>query len=120
MILDDSHKFSEINLAQFKTRLSKKDISFLQKCQNDLLTFKKTSLLDELKLIDCASKILKLNSIDDIYDFLIQVDDDFNVFYFQNKKISQQDKIDILKKRVKLMQDSSKNNYEFYRTVICS
>ena len=118
LILKDENNFLELNLQQYSSRLSKKDFSFFQKCQNDLQTFKKNILLEDLRLIDCALKILKINDINQQYDFLIQIDNDFTAFCYQNKKINEVDKIEILKKRIKLFKDSSENNFDYYKSVI--
>ena len=120
LILENEDEFLQLNLSLFQDKITTKDIALLKRYQNGIRTFKKALLIDEIKLIDSAIEILKLSSNEDKYDFLVQIEDDFSAFYFSNKKIDEIDKVNILKKRIALYRDNSKNNVEYYKKMIIS
>lgn len=120
--LKDEEKFISIDFRQYESNLNDDDIKYLSKIKNDLKTFKKISVRDELFLINSAMNMLKLKSFEDKYKFIKEVDDDINVFLFKNKKIEEKDKLELVKRRMQLFKDY-KNPEEissYYKSLISS
>jgi len=105
LILDDFEKFMQFDFEQLKGKLTTKDINKISILRNGLNTTRKTLLLDEIKLIDSAIKILNLKNTNEQYEFINDIENDFSVYLAENKKINDEDKINIVKKRISIKQN---------------
>lgn len=108
MILDDREKFLKIELSN----LSINDVKYFNNIKNKLSNYKKTSIIDEIQLIKTAITSLNLRENRSIYDFISSVDNDFMCHLEQNKIIKEEDKIRLIKRRMRLFED--KNNIKNY------
>ena len=104
-ILKNDIEFVSTNFEKFTSNLTDDDIRYLNKAKNDLKTFKKMSVKDEVLLINSAINILKLKTFEEKYKFIKEVDGDLSFFLFRNKSINEKDKIEIIKRRMYLFRD---------------
>ena len=121
-ILPQEDKFMSVDFEKLDNSLIDDDIKYLNKIKNDLKTFKRTAIKDEILLVNCAVNLLKLKTFEDKYKFIKEVDGDINVFLFKNKKIEEKDKVEIIKRRIQLFKDY-KNPDEissYYKNLITS
>ena len=122
LILTDENKFISTDFNRFNTELIEDDIKYLNKIKNDLNTFKKVAIKDDVFLVNSAITLLKLKTFEDKYKFIKEVDGDITLFLFKNKAITEKDKVEIIKRRMQLFKDY-KNPEEislYYKNLISS
>ena len=107
-ILNKTQEFLELNLDEFYQKLNKKDLYFFKKIQQKLKTSFSNSIKDEIILLNSCLEILNLKTNFDKYNFLISAQNDFEVYYSLNKKINEDDKINLLKRRMKIFEKDNK------------
>ena len=109
-------EFSTLDLTKYYSTLSKNDLNYFNYLYQNAKTFKAQEITDEISLVDCAVEILNIKNDDEIYEFIQSVKDDILNFISANKKITEEDKISLIKRRMKLFNDlkdkkSSKSGY---------
>ena len=100
----------KINIEEFKNKLSRDDFNYFNKILNELKGFKKTQVLDDILLINTALSIIKTRTDKEKYDFIKEVDGDITIFLMKNKKIDEDEKLAVIKRRMKLFEDFSHRN----------
>ena len=121
MIIDNKEEFLNYDLAQQSLLLSNDDLNYFLKIQNDLNTYKRTQILDDLMLIKTSISVGQIRSDSDKYLFIKQIQDDFTCFSVINQnKITEQDKTSIVKRRLELFNDKKTKNQEYFRSLIAS
>lgn len=116
LIQKDSGEFLNHNLDFENSFLTKEDLASFKQKQADLLTFKKTNVLDEISLINFALENLNLKKDEQKYQFIKEVENDFNLFISNNKKLDETNKIEIIKRRMNLFYKKDKQDY--YKKVL--
>lgn len=104
LISFDIEKFMTLDLNNYKFQLTNSDIIYFQNLQNKL-RINKTSVFDEISLLNYALKILNSKENSDKYKFIKEVIDDFS----SNKDASFENKVSIVKRRYELFKD--RENY---------
>ncbi len=120
LILDDEKSFLSLDLNTLMRDLSQLDMAFFTKLKNDLTTYKKTSIKDEIMLVDSAINVLKLQNNEEKYQFIKQIDDDFLLFLTTNKKIDEEDKISLVKRRIDIYKDRFNKESKYYKNKLTS
>ncbi len=105
----DDEEFLKIDFNKENESLTKDDINYFKQIQQSLISFKSTSVKDEFNLLKNALQILNLNNAKEKYDFLKEVLNDFISFKIENKKLTNEDKISLVKRRISIFKD--KSNY---------
>jgi len=113
LIVENEEEFLKLDLRQFQQELSIKDLNYFQRIKNELQTCKNTKIKDEIRLIQCAINILNLKTDEEKYEFIKNVNNDF-----ENNKKDQNDtsKIEIVKRRMELCQ----NGLKYYKNKLIS
>ena len=77
---------------------------------------------DEIDLINCAISLLNIKTDNNKYEFIKLLLRDFDNFYRTNKKITEDNKILLVKRRMELYKDNSdkKQDYKYYRKKLTS
>lgn len=120
LILDDEEAFLALDLNNIARDLNQADILFFTKIKNDFATYKKTSVKDEIMLINTAIKILNLQNNRDKYLFIKQIEDDFSLFLITNKKLNEEDKLTLVKRRMNLYTDRFNKDSQYYKDILTS
>ena len=120
MLLNDSDEFIQMNLNDDSIGLSVDDIKYLEYLQKCFASINKTSILDEINLIMSAVDIAKLKNNSDIYTFIKQINSDFLSFVGKNQKISEEDKIKLVSRRISLFNDKNNSSKEYFKNLIIS
>lgn len=107
MFLDDEEKFILKDFNSYNQKLALKDINYLNQLKSKAATSKRSDLKDEICLMKSAFEIMNFKEAKDKYDFLFEIDDDFKNYYSANKKLDEQAKIDILKRRIEIYKNAS-------------
>ena len=97
--------FTNMDINSYSEDLTRYDLNYFKQIQTDLSTYKSTSIKDEIDIIQGAFSILNLKDNKEKYEFLKEVINDFMSFKAQNKKLSQEDKIHLIKHRVLIFKD---------------
>lgn len=118
LMLLEVDEFISLDLNNFSSKLSMQDINYFNKCKGLLLTSKKTATLDELRLVNSAIDVLGLKENKDIYDFILKIQNDFDSTRLNSKQLNEQDKIEIVKRRVKLFKDSNELTSAYYKKAL--
>lgn len=116
LITQDLERFLRADFNNFSNELTKEDISYFQKTKNELQTNKRTSVVDDIILENTAIEILGLENDKSKYAFLKQVRDDF----LNNKDLNEDNKISIVKRRIKLFSDTQNKNMlsKYYKNLL--
>ena len=109
LITTNTKKFSELDFNDFKLKLSAKDILYFQKIQTRLNS-NKTSVLDEIKLVDYAIKSLNLTDENKKYELINNIQDDFNLI----KDNNYQEMIEKVKNRI----EKFRNEQDYYKKLL--
>ena len=109
LIATNTKKFSELDFNDFKLKLSAKDILYFQKIQTRLNS-NKTSVLDEIKLVDYAIKSLNLTDENKKYELINNIQDDFNLI----KDNNYQEMIEKVKNRI----EKFRNEQDYYKKLL--
>ena len=112
--------FLNLNLDDFNSKLSKEDISYFQNLKNQLSGFQKIAILDEIDLVNTSIEIAKIQTDDKKYDFISQINRDFAFHLKQNKNLNEEEKIKLIKRRIKLFCDENENCKMYYKQLITS
>ena len=122
LILTNEDEFISTEFERFDSNLIEDDIKYFNKIKNDMKTFKKTAIKDDVFLINSALNMLKLKTFDEKYKFIKEVDGDITLFLFKNKAIAEKDKIEIIKRRMQLFKDYkySEEISLYYKNLISS
>ena len=105
MITEDIEKFIQLDLETLKNKLIQDDIIKFNLLKNSLKTQKKTEIIDEIKLINSAIKILKLKNNKEEYEFIKDIENDLLLASQKNKDFGEEEKIKITKKRISIKQN---------------
>ncbi len=105
--------FMSLDFYVCKQYISQEDLNYFVKLKDKSCTSEKTLYDDEIDLINCAVGILNLKADIHKYEFIKLVLNDFNNFLSQNKKITEEDKINLTKRRIELYKDALSNHTEF-------
>lgn len=117
ILLNDTQEFFIYKIDDVKDDLSQEDYNYFINLKNKLTTYKKDVFLDEILLIDVASKQISLEA-DNKYQFIKSVINDFLCFCEKNKTINENDKITLIKRRIALYKDKLNNRTQYYTQLI--
>lgn len=119
---DNYDEFMSIEFENTQEQISQEDLAYLNSLRTKSKTSEKNIKDDEVDLINCALSILNLKSDNHKYDFVKQLFKDFDNFNIQNKKITEEDKVLITKRRIELFKDSlsGKQEYKYYKKLLIS
>lgn len=122
MYRQNYEEFMSIDFANIQDEISQEDLSYLNSLKVKSISSEKNIKDDEIDLINCAISILNLKSDNHKYNFIKQLLRDFDNFNIQNKKITEDDKILLVKRRMELFKDSlsSKPEYKYYKKILTS
>ena len=109
LITTNTKKFLELDFNDFKLKLSAKDILYFQKIQTRLNS-NKTSVLDEINLVDYAIKSLNLTDENKKYELINNIQDDFNLI----KDNNYQEMIEKVKNRI----EKFRNEQDYYKKLL--
>ena len=99
-------EFILANLLDKNDVISKEDLAILNKIREKLKTQKRTLQIDELKMINCAIDLISLKKNEEKYDFSNN--------QLKNQEISEEEKIKILKRRMQIFSENTKNKNNYY------
>lgn len=119
-ILNSPDEFVDLNLNQFLDDLSKNDINFFNSIKQKLFSFKREVVLDEINLIEFMLSEFKIDSFDEKYQIIQSIYRDFSVKQIENKTLSEEDKIKIIKRRLEIAFDRKNKTSNFYKKVTSS
>jgi len=120
MILDDEEEFLKNDFEKSFQKLSQKDYSYFLNLKAKLLTDKRIAIIDEIFLIKTSLEILNLKNSNEVYDFICQLNSDFELSFKQNKTISEEEKIKLIKRRISLFKDKNLKSKEYFKKLITS
>ncbi len=117
--------FEEFLLIDFQNNfhdISQEDLAYLNILKSKAMSSEKNIKDDEIDLINCALLMLNLKSDNLKYRFIKELLKDFDNFTMQNKKITEDDKISLTKRRLELFKDSlsSKQEYRYFKKKLIS
>ena len=107
-------EFILANLLDKNDVISKEDLAILNKIREKLKTQKRTLQIDELKMINCAIDLISLKKNEEKYQFIKEVENDFSNNQLKNQEISEEEKIKILKRRMQIFSENTKNKNNYY------
>ena len=113
-------EFLNLNLDGLTAKLSQDDMSYFQNLKVQLSGFQKVAALDEIDLINTSLEISKIQTDDKKYDFISQINRDFAFHLKQNKNLNEEEKIKLIKRRIKLFCDENENCKMYYKQLITS
>lgn len=120
LILDNEEEFISLDFSQFSTKLSNLDIRYFENIKTKLKTYKKTAQIDEINLIKSAFELLGLKEETLKYKFVSKINDDFFNTLEQKKVLLEQDKIELIKRRIALFQDEKNGSLDYFKNLITS
>lgn len=120
LILENLNEFLSEDLLQYQTKLTIEDIKYFENIKIKLQSYKKTVTLDEINLIVSAMEIAKIDAAESKYEFIKQVYFDFVAFLEQNKTITEEDKIRLIKRRIELFADKSTKGKNYFKKLFTS
>ena len=102
--------------------ISQEDLQYFNLLKVKSKTAQKTISDDEIDLIFCCLEILNLNSENQQYDFIKLLLNDFANASSDKKALSEEDKIQLAKRRIELFKDSisNKHEYKYYKKMLIS
>ena len=109
LVTDDIQKFLEIDFSEYKLKLTQQDINYFLKLQGRMQQ-NKTSVTDEINLVNCAIELLDIKNDSDKYCFISQIQDDLNTIKDETEDI----KIEKIKRRMELF----KNKDDYYKKLL--
>ncbi len=120
LILDNEKPLCEKDILKNSSKLNKEDLAYFVNIIREFQIYKKTSLKDEISLINAAFEVMKLKDNKEKYDFIKDIKNDFYEFEHNNKKIEVQDKIDLTKRRINMFSSNPKKALNYYKKVLTS
>ncbi len=120
LICDDISNVANIDLLSDEFKLSQDDVKYFQNFQNKLNGHKRTSLCDEIMLINTAIEYLKIADNADKYEFIKSLNNDFINHLEANKILNEEDKIKLVKRRISLFSDKKSDTSNYYKKLISS
>lgn len=120
MALLNKDEFLEMNFDNLILKLSKEDVAYFKNIKNKIQNSTQNQIIDEMYLINSAIENSKLKKNQEIYNFIKIIQADFNLFFEQNKKINEEDKIKLIKRRTALFLDKNKESKEYFKKLITS
>lgn len=120
LILDDTDKFLEIDFSQEFDKLNQEDIYYFKSAQNNLVGAKRVCFIDELFLIKTALDEISVKNDVDKYNFIKQINADFNIYSQQNKQINEDDKVKLAKRRIAIFKDSNSKEKNYFKKLLTS
>ena len=117
-VLLDLDKFLKYDFSDFENKLLKNDINYFLGVQSRLNSYKKTVVLDDFSLIKAAIDFAKIADEKEKYDFIQDIRNDFIYSLEQNKQLSEEEKIKIVKRRITLAQSKKDNLVNYYSKII--
>lgn len=120
LIINNEERFLGLDLNEYSQCLNEEDLKFFNRLKAEINTYKKVSIKDEINLIDSAIELLNLQNDNEKYEFIKEVDSDFTLFFINNKKLVEEDKISLIKKRINLFKDMLKNQKTYYKKLLTS
>ena len=115
LILENLNEFLSEDLLQYQTKLTIEDIRYFENIKIKLQSCKKTVTLDEINLIVSAMEIAKIDVAESKYEFIKQVHFDFVAFLEQNKTITEEDKVRLIRRRIELFTDKSTKGKNYFK-----
>ncbi len=103
----DTEDFLKLDLEKENEYLTKEDLNYFKQIQQNLSTYKSTSIKDEVSLLKNAIQILNLKDNKGKYIFIKEILNDFISFRIENKKLTNDDKITLVKRRISIFKDNS-------------
>ncbi len=121
LILDNEEKFLNLKL-DTSNKLSKEDLTYFKKIQNELNTYKKNFIKDTILLTNSGIEQLNLKDSAKIVDFIKQVENDFRYYIAQNTKLEFENQVKLIKKRIQIFQgfDSKNHKNNYFKNLINS
>ena len=119
-ILDDVESFLNCDFTKYSNKFTKEDLSYFENIKKKLASYKRNYVLDEIYMISTAINNLKLEKNDEIFDFIKQINYDLITFLEQNKKITEEEKINLIKRRCELFCDKNKKEKNYFKKLIIS
>lgn len=121
LAIEDEDEFLKYDIGKNEINLSSSDFKFLTNLQRDFNTNLKTSIIDDFLLIKSAIELLNLKNSKDKYNFIKQISNDFAVFKNNNQnKLEQQDKVLLVKKRMKLFPKDNLKSCSYFKELLSS
>ncbi len=123
LILKDKDKFLQTDFVSLNDKLSQEDIKYFNRIKNDIQTFRINSVKDDILLVNSAIDVLKIKDAEKKYAFIKLIDNDFSDYTVQNnKKPDETNKIELVKRRMKLFKNSLQNDNisEYFKNKINS
>lgn len=120
LILNDVDSFISSDFTKFTNKFIKEDLSYFENIKNKLSSYKRNYVLDEIYMISTAINSLNLDKDEEIYDFIKQINYDLITFLEQNKKITEEDKVNLIKRRCELFCDKNKKEKNYFKKMIIS
>ncbi len=116
------NEFKEEDLKNSTDKLSKEDFNYIKRLNNDYNGYLKSSVTDEILLVNSAISLMKLKDEKEKYKFIKEVDGDITIFLSKNKKIDEKEKIELIKRRMKLFESSLKyeETSEYFKKLLTS
>lgn len=117
LLLKNYDDFIGYNFDNDKDELSDDDYKYFTYLKNRLITYKKNEILDEVLLIESAVNKLELAK-QQKYDFIKAINNDFLCSLEKNKTLQENDKIQLIKRRILLFKDSINNETKYFDKLI--
>ncbi len=114
--------FMSIDFQTTLDGISTEDLTYFNSLKIKSSSSEKNIKDDEIDLINCAISLLNLKTDNNKYEFIKLLLRDFDNFFKSNKKITEDDKILLVKRRMELYKDNSdkKQDYKYYRKKLTS
>ena len=118
MILENEDEFLNYDLGLKTNLLTNEDVKYFENLKNYLQTSKKNSIKDEIILINSSLKVAKISDKTKKYDFIKQVINDFSQLLAQKKTPEEKDKIELIKRRMRLFQNKEAKTSTYFEKLL--
>ncbi len=116
LILGNTEEFLKCELNSQEYSLSFEDIKYFESIKNKLNSYKKETVLDEFLLINSAFKFFKIKDDNEKYELIKKINNDFILHLEKNKTISEEEKINLIKRRISLFKDMKNKVSQYFIT----
>lgn len=120
LVLVDSDNFIKMDFSKYETKLTIEDMKYFENIKFKLQNYKKTSVLDEFRLISTALELSSITQNSFKYDFIKQINSDFLTHLEQAKTLSEDVKVKLIKRRLELFLDTNMKINNYYKKLITS
>ncbi len=110
LIKTNLNQFLNLDLGQFKFKLSSKDVAYLNRLKNLLKTNQNTAV-DEINLIDYSVELSGIKETENRYNLISEIQDD--ILSIEND--TEQEKVKIIKRRIAIFKDKD----SYYKKLFC-